>query len=215
MNRAVWFAGASAILPIAAVCAAEAPKPVGAFMPPSGPQILTRTLRHVMHDGHAVVTRRSYRLRFVAEDTGFRIDGELIDTAVEAPAWLSGIAELERERPDPGMFPIRLDAAGMIVSAPTTATTPQQRHGINLAAAQIGRMGNLDADDKAQAQGFVTHFREQPYRTSWPLDLFRPAPGRHRDQRTFTLADGLRGEVTTDILASAPACSQFAAREAK
>lgn len=202
MSRAVWLTGAAAILPIAAVCAAEALQPSGAFMPPAEPQILTRTLRHVMHDGQAVVTRRSYRLRFVAEGSGFRVEGELIDTAVEAPEWLSGIAELERRRPDPGMFPIRLDAAGAIVAAPTIATTPQQRRGIDLAAAQINRLSNLDDDDRTQAQSFVAGFREQ-HRTSWPLDLFRPAPGSRQDRRTVPLADGLRGQVTTEILANA------------
>ena len=202
MSRAIWLGVAAAILPIAAI-AATTPGSVGVFTPPKAPQILTRTLRHVMHDGEAVVTRRSYRLRFMAEGQGFRVEGELIDTEVEAPAWLSGIAELERQRPDPGMFPIRLDATGMIVSAPMAAATTQQRRAIDLAAAQIGRIGRLDEEEMAQAQGFVARFREQPYRTSWPLDLFHPAPGRRQERHAVPLDDGLRGQLTTDILASA------------
>lgn len=208
MSRTVWLAGAAAILPLATLCAAEASPAPRAFVPPQAAQILTRTLRHVLHDGAAVVTRRSYRVQFVAEDAGFRLDGTLVDVAVEAPPGpaTDAIAALERRRPDAGMFPIRLDAAGMILPAPDPAPTAQQREGIGVASAEVRRM-NLAAGDKTAAQGFVSQFRSQPYRTSWPQDLFRPAPGARREERLIPLANGVRGQVTTDIEARTDAAT--------
>ena len=201
MNRAVWLAAAAAILPIAALSAAETPRTAArVFNPPPNPLILTRTLRHMMHDGTAIVTRRSYRVLFVREGAGFRLDGTLAEVTVESPPGLEALAALERRRPDPGLFPVRLDAAGMVLPTPDPAPSRQQRQAIGTASADIARM-NLAAADAAQAQGFVARFQTQPYRTAWPLDLFHPVPGTRRDRRTIPLDGGLNGEVTTDIAA--------------
>lgn len=207
MNRSVWFAGAAAILPLATLCAAQPPAaPTGVFAPPASPMLLTRTLRHVMHDGTAVVTRRSYRVRFVAAGAGFRLEGTLSDVAVEAPPGLEALANLERLRPDPGIFPIALDASGLIVPAPDPAPTVQQHQAIGTASAEIDRLG-LTPAETAQAQGFVGRFQARPFRTGWPLDLFRPGPGTRRDERTITVSGGPPGRVTTDIGASVDAAS--------
>ena len=207
MNRAVWLAAATAILPMATLVAAETPRPAArVFDPPPTPLMLTRTLRHMMHDGTAIVTRRAYRVRFVRDGDGFRLDGTLAEVTVAAPPGLEALAALERLRPDPGLFPMRLDAAGMVLPTidPAPADpepSPQQRQAIGAASADIGRM-KLAADAAAQAQGFVARFEARPYRTAWPLDLFRPAPGMRSDRRTIPLDGGLQGEVTTDIAAT-------------
>lgn len=201
MSRAVWLAAAAAVLPIAAIAAAETPPAAGTFTPPPIPLMLTRTLRHMLHDGKAVVTRRSYRVQFIAEASGFRIDGALADVAVEVPPGLDALAELERRRPDPGMFPMHLDARGAILLAPDPAPSSQQRLAIGVTAAAVAKLG-LAAADTAQALSFVSQFQKQPYRTSWPQDLFHPAPGTRREQRMIPLADGTQGQVTTEVEAS-------------
>ena len=206
MSRAVWIAGAAAILPIAALCAAEAPPADLAFRPPTAPLMLTRTLRHVLHDGKAVVTRRSYRVQFAADQNGFQLDGTLAEVTVEAPPGLETLAALERRRPDPSMFPMRLDAAGMILPSPDPAPSGQQRQAIGAASADIARM-NLTASDTAQAQGFIAGLQERPYRTYWPRDLFHPVPGMRREQRAIPLAGATGGQVTTHIEASSDPAS--------
>jgi hypothetical protein len=152
----------------------------------------------MLHDGKAVVTRRSYRVRFASDGDGFQVDGTLAEVTVEAPPGLEALAALERLRPDPGIFPIRLDAAGAILPAPDPAPSRQQRQAIGTASADIARM-NLAAVDAAQAQGFVSQFQARAYRTPWPLDLFHPAPGPRREQRQVPLDGGMRGQVTTNI----------------
>lgn len=211
MSRAVWIAGAAAILPIAAICAAEVPPTDHAFTPPSTPLMLTRTLRHMLHDGKAVVTRRSYRVQFAEDEGGFRLDGSLAEVTVEAPPGLETFAELERRRPDTGLFPIRLDAAGMILPSPDPAPSAQQRQALGAAAAGIARM-NLTPADAEQARGFVSQLQVRPYRTSWPQDLFRPAPGPRREQRRIPLDGDAGGQVTTETEVSTdPASGLLAA----
>jgi hypothetical protein len=201
VRSAAWLVGIAAILPTAAI-AAEAPPAAATFAPPSTPMLLTRTLRQVLGDGKEVRTRRSYRITFVREETGFRIDGTLAEVAVEAPAGLEALAELERRRPDAGLFPMHLDAQGMIRTKPEPPASAVERQAIELAAAQVGGM-KLPAAEKTEARGFIAQFRTRPSRTPWPQDLFHPVPGRRREQRLIPLPNGLRGEVSTDIDASA------------
>jgi hypothetical protein len=202
VRRAAWLLGAAVILPVAAIGAAQASPAASAFAPTPAPLLLTRTLRHVLHDGKAVVSRRSYRVRFVADQGGFRIDGALADVVVDAPPGLEALAQLERRRPDTGLFPMRLDASGAIVPGPDAPPSAEQRQALELAAWQIARMG-LAASETGQAQAFVERLQAQPHRTVWPRDLFHPAPGARREARSIPLANGLRGEVTTEIEASA------------
>ena len=196
MRAMVWLAAVAAILPVSAASAAEASPATIAFRPPQTPLLLTRTLRHVLHDGNAVVTRRSYRVTITAEPGGFRVDGALADVVLEGP-WLGSLAELERRRPDTGMFPMRLDANGMITAAADLAPSAQQREAIGVTTAAVTKLG-LPAADGAQALRFVSQFEKQPYRTPWPTDLFHPATGIRRETRSIPLDEG-GGEVTTEI----------------
>lgn len=202
MSRAVWLAGVAALLPVAALSAAEQPAPGALFAPSPAPMLLTRTLRHVMHDGKAVVTRRSYRVQFVPAAGGFRLEGKLTDVSVEAPPMLAAFADLERKRPDDSVFPIQLDGNGLILSAPVLAQTAQQRQAAGTAKTEIARL-NLAAADVSTAQGFIGQFQARTYRTNWPLDLFRPRAGTRFDDRTIALPDGMSGQVTTEMDASA------------
>lgn len=207
MSGAVWLAGAFAIVPIAALSSAQAPVAAEAFSPPTAPQLLTRTLRHELHDGRAVVTRRTYRVNFVAESAGFRIDGTLAEVTVDAPPGLEALAALERKRPDVALFPMRLDAEGNLKDvAEAPAPSLAQKQALGTASEQIARMP-LSPDDARQAQGFVAQLRANPYRTAWPRDLFHPAPGDRREQRDIPLGNGLHGAVTTEITARADATS--------
>lgn len=213
MIRRVWLAGLAAILPVA-VSAAEPLPSAGAFTPPAGQLVLTRTLRHVLHDGRQVAARRSYRVYFTRERDGFRLDGELADVTVDAPAGLQALAEIERRRPDTDLFPIRLDVNGMIVPAPEPAPSEAQREAVSLATAEIARM-QLGVAERAQAQGFVARFQARAHRSPWPLDLFHPVPGARREERTVPLPDEGQGRVVTEIEASTDPAGTLAAFKRK
>ena len=113
----ICLAGSAAVMALAAF---STPAPASEqrsapFNPPMSPLLLTRSLHRPLPDGKAVVTRRSYEVRISRNAGGFIVEGRLIDCQVEAPPSLAAIAEIERRRPDNGLFPIMLDHRGMIL----------------------------------------------------------------------------------------------------
>ena len=209
-RRVALLIGAAAILPVAAGAwpspLAAANEPAGAFSPPTGSMVLTRTLRRPLTGDAEVVTTRRYEVRFVREDDGYRLDGRLLDVMVKAPPALEPLAALERARPDDGMFPMRLDAGGGLRPLDGPGHSEQVREAGLRAGAAVGTLA-LPPFDHAQASDFARFFEERSVRTDWPRDLFRPRPGRREESRTVTLVNGARGDVTVTTDASADAAS--------
>ncbi len=171
-----------------------------AFTPTAGPMLLIRTLHRPLPGGQAVVTRRSYEVRITREGNGFRVDGKLVDASVEAPPMLQALAEIERQRPDSGLFPIMLDSQGMIAGGPAIQPDGSLDRAAALAASRIGG-SSLGTFDRTQAQDFVQQLRTHPARSQWPLDVFHPAAGRRSEVRAIPLADGGEGRVSIEIQA--------------
>jgi hypothetical protein len=200
--NAILLAGAAAVLPALvpgwAARAAEPPK-TAVFIAPETPLILTRTLRRGLADGKEVVTRRSYEVRIVPEDGGFRVDGRLLDTQVDAPPGLAVLAQIERARPETGLFPIRLDRTGLIVPRDGSATGDTRAAASSAVRVAIDRSA-LGQEEKAAASAFVDQVRRTRIGvSSIPADLFRPRQGRRVEQREVSLADGQVGDVTIEV----------------
>jgi hypothetical protein len=203
-NIAAWLSGTAAVLPLAALSAAPpAITAQGVFSPPERQLVLTRVLHSPLADGNEVIARRSYAVRITPEGDGFRADGELLGSEVEAPPPLQALAAIERNRPDAGLFPMRLDRKGMLVPS---AAAPQSGGGAPNAAAVASRVlegSKLDSAERAEAQGFIAQVRSKAARTLWPSDLFRPEPGRRVEKQAFVLPDGGEGRITVEINARA------------
>lgn len=203
-HLAAWLSGTAAVLPLAALCATPAAVAAqGAFSPPESQLVLTRVLHSPLADGKEVVARRSYALRIQPDGDGFRVDGELLGCEVEAPPPLQALAEIERKRPDTGLFPMRLDRMGMLVPA-ARAAQPDEATGKAAAIASRAIGGStLDSAERAGAQGFIAQIRSKASATLWPSDLFRPEPGRRVEEQQFALPDGGEGRIIVEILARA------------
>jgi hypothetical protein len=202
-GKAVWLAGAAAIMPLAAVSHSPAPAEAASaepFRPPEGPLLLTRTVRRSLSDGKEVRARRSYEVRFVPEAGGYRLDGRLRDVVVEVPPRLEAMAELERKRRDDAMFPMHVDRTGRLLPGGDPAPAPQVRQAIERFSAEVAQ-AKIGASDKAQAQAFVRQFQGTAGLSPWPQDLFRPLVGARRETRTVALPDGGQGEVSVEITA--------------
>lgn len=174
-----------------------------AFAPPEGPLILTRTLRRGLPDGKEIVATRRYEVRIVREDDGFRVDGRLLTATVDSPPALAALAEIERKRSDAGLFPLRLDARGLIAAS----TFPIERTAMNEAGA-VARQAVADSalsePERRQAEKFVGQVVTRGAASSggkWPANLFNPAPGTHEAADRITLPGGGAGSVTTTITA--------------
>lgn len=219
-GRAALMAGAAALLsPVAGTAPtpgsapepapAPAPAPTAAsrdagrpFAPPEGPLLLTRTVRRPLPGGHEIRASRSYEVRFVREANGIRLDGTLVEVTMEAPPQLESLAALERRRPDAGMFPMQIDAAGRLLPTGPRPGSDAVRGAMARTSAAVDRARLADFD-RQQAQAFVSQIGESGGLNPWPEDLFRPGSAHRRETRTIPLANGARGHVVVDTRARA------------
>lgn len=198
--RTVLLASAAAILPFAALSLAPAEAAASAvspFVPSSEPMVLTRTLRRPLPGGITIATSRSYKIRFVPEGAGFRIDGELIGVSIEAPKQFEALMAMERSRPDTGMFPMRIDAQGRFVSAGQRDQQSFAKEAGKQAQALVP--ASLPESEVRDADRFIGQVTANPIQTAWPKDLFRPVPGKHSNTNVMPLPGGKTGEVSIEI----------------
>jgi hypothetical protein len=206
--RTVLLASAAAILPLAALSLVPAPvaaSTLSPFIPSGEPMVLTRELRRPLPGGIVIATKRSYRVRFVREDGGYRVEGELIGVEIEAPKQFEALAALERTRPDNHMFPMRVDSNGRFVAA-----SAEQQPGFAEQAGQVAKSlipAGLAASEARDATTFIGQATANPVQTAWPDDLFRPSPGKHSDRHVMSLPGGKTGEVAIEIDAEVDAAS--------
>lgn len=202
---AVWLAGAAALLPSLAggdPAQAQPATYTSPFIAPAAPMVLTRMLRRPLSDGQEVVSLRSYLLQFRPEAGRIRVDGMLLAVTVEAPPALGPLVEMERRRGDEGMFPMWLDANGLLLTkAAPPVPDPERQRALERTAARIGGFG-LAPLETTQAQAFVAGVAStQAGSTPWPRDLFRPTAKSRREVRALAIPDG-EGEVTVETEAT-------------
>lgn len=202
--RAALLAGAAALLPATVANAiVETPSdlPSAQFAPPSSPLMLTRTLYRTLVDGKVIVVTRRYSIRFTVEGEGYRLDGEQIGANVDAPAALAGLAEIERKRIDKGLFPARLDAAGMIRDGGLAAIDPEVRRQVVVQSGPAIAATKLSAPVKRESNGLVSQFASMPNGSAWPANLFNPGSRERVDTKRVALPGGAEGEVEVRIRA--------------
>lgn len=200
-SRTALLAGAAALLPAlgASALADVVPQIQARFAPPSTPLVLTRTLYRDLSDGKQVVVTRRYTIRFSVDGDGYRVDGALIDATVDAPPFLSRLAELERQRPDTGLFPALLDGSGMIRSGGSGKLDPQTRQqGLDRAQSIISS-APAPAEAKRETSALLNQVAGSSGNPSWPVFLFNPGSAERVERRTMALPDGGQGEVEVRI----------------
>jgi hypothetical protein len=201
-GKILLLAGAAALLPaVAGQVSAQPTDTAGqAFAPPDSPMVLTRTVWRTLVDGKQLVIRRRYAVRFSRRDDGFVLDGRLLEAAVEAPPMLSGLAELERNRGDEGLFPLLIDNEGRIrASAPAQAGSPGLRDNARVKAQNLLAAKPQPLERQREAGAFLAQLSAQGASATWPADLFNPASGERLERRRITLPDGQEGEVKVAI----------------
>lgn len=206
--RTVLLASAAAALPLVALALAPAPVAAsapGAFLPSSEPMVLTRQLRRPLPGGIEISTARSYEVRFVREEGGYRIEGKLIEVEIKAPARFEALAALERARPDTGMFPMRIDASGRFLAADGRQQQEFARSAGQVASGMIP--AGLVSAEARDARAFIGQSSANPVQTAWPEDLFRPVPGKHSSSQVMSLPGGKTGEVAISTEAQVDAAS--------
>lgn len=167
----------------------------GSLAMPSGPMRLVRRIERGLSGGAEIIVERAWNVRFSRQGRGMTITGEQSQVKVDAPAALSGLAQIEESRSTEAMFPILLSEAGVIIGAGTEILGED----IALAAKEAERMiaaRPIGAEAKADQMRYLALLQQSAGKLleRLPPDLFFPtAPPRHTIE-PVQLADGLSGE---------------------
>lgn len=165
--------------------------------PPTGALKLIRTLTWGLGDGKAIVVTRGWTISVASDDAGFLVTGAQVSAEVTAPPVLSALAELERRRDASGLFPVRLDPAGMILTTGSGSAGATLVRGIETARTLIASLPLAEAV-RTDAGSFMANLARmgaaavsQP-----PRDLFFPTIGSDNVTRSVPLPGGEVGTVT-------------------
>lgn len=195
---ALKLAGLAAILPwIGARTAFAAPAPgKGHFAPPRTPLRYSRTLVRTMGDGAQVIVRRDFSIRFSPDTDGFRIDGSQVAAEVHMPESLSRLAQIERERREENLFPIRLDSSGQIRGGPEYKPSEHLDNAVAVVEQRVSG-GTFDDEDKQAIYGMLqaAHRQSESLVAALPGDLFSPSAASRRDARDIPLPGGTKGSL--------------------
>lgn len=174
------------------------------FFPPPAPMLYSRRLERTMADGAVFTVSRSFTVRFVSTDAGYRVEGEQAEVTVEAPAKLEKFAALERERRELGLFPLTLDRQGHIYGARASIDTAELDAAVREALSRFERSSPHGAE-RAELDRFVTALHQSAAKlvTELPQDLFAPSAPVWSTTRDVALPDGETGVVTVRFTASA------------
>ena len=203
LDRALGAAMVALAVPAGMAMAPPASAQSPRFHAPQGPVVLTREVRRTLADGQQLVVRRRYLVRFVPTASGYTVTGNPAGVEVEAPAAMAELAEVERRRADLGLFPLQLDAAGLIVARPAPAESVEATRARAAMSAYLART-DLTAQERTAAQAMAVKLQAQGQAAgnSWPADLFHPASGHRQEDRDVTLPDGRTGQVSVTVDAS-------------
>lgn len=162
---------------------------------PPGPMRLTRRLTRQLGDGRQIVVERSWRVVFAQKAEGATVSGHQIGVSVDAPEKIAAIAEIERNRPTDGMFPILLGVDGLIVTA-GEMERPQDLAAAVARAQEMIAHAAMPAAEKQQAGYYLAQIGHAggDMLERMPRDLFFPRGNAVRDTRAVDLPDGSRGE---------------------
>jgi len=200
-RRMLRLAAVGALLPtltsVSAGAAAASP-----FAPPARPMLYSRRLRRVMVDGSAFTVERSFSIRFVAAGAGYRVEGEQVAVNVEAPERLARFAELERAKREEALFPLMLDAGGLIAGAGAPIDSGQLDTAVREAMKEMAAAG-LGADDKAEAARFFASLNRNlgQVLAELPRDLFAPRETAREATHGVPLPGGGAGAVSVRFTA--------------
>lgn len=198
-------AAAALLLPIAGAASERAMASSGArFVPPAGPMLYTRRLERGLKDGASIVVSRSFSVVFQRQGDGYRVEGRQVGVDVSAPDALAEFARIERERKEPGVFPLILGPSGLIQGTDGPRSSSTVEAALREATSRI-RAREMAPADKDALQQFILAIHQSAGKlvSELPADLFAPIQPERRESREVALPDGEAGEVTVLFTAQA------------
>lgn len=156
---------------------------------------LNRRLVRGLSDGEQIVVEREWLVDFASRGSGFAISGRQVSVRVDAPPKIAAIAAVERERSTDTMFPILLDANGLITAIGKTESAHDVAAAVAAAQDIIARSAR-SAPAHEQARFYLSQIQQagSGFLDQFPRDLFFPRSPAMRETRLVNLPDGSQGE---------------------
>ena len=178
---------------------------------PSKPFRLRRVLERDLGQGAQLSVQRDWRCRFDPAESGAQVVGAQTRCSVIVPPALSALGEIERKREVTGLFPMQLDANGII-----RGWEHDRPLGIAAALEQARkRIASLplEAEEKRDAQTYLAAVAGKAAElvSTVPRDLFFPATGTRTETRALILGGGLKGSYEVTVSARSQAASSLLA----
>jgi len=177
----------------------------GAFEPPLTPLLYTRRLVRGLRGGYRLTVTRSFAIRFAPRTAGgYEVGGEQVAVEVAAPEKIASFAELERNRIETGLFPLKLDDRGLIERGPGLVPSELLDQAVAEARRMIGAR-EAPSVEQAEAESFVqlVHQTGVGLAAHLPPDLFAPASHSRTEWRAIELPGGEVGEIEVLFIADA------------
>lgn len=158
--------------------------------------VLSRTVIRELSDGKEIVVKRSFRVQFIASKNGYTVTGIPDGVTVNVPPVLERMADLERQRSEPGPFPLLIDSRGVIHDAGQGGLPDRQaRENARRVGSGLLQAAPIADHAKAESIQLLGALASDPRTSPWPADLFSAKDPERRMHRTVALADGSQGEI--------------------
>ncbi len=165
--------------------------------PPAQPMTYRRSLERFMRGGESFKATRDFSVRMTSHGLGYRVEGFQTAVRVEAPASLHQFVDLEERRVEDGVFPLTLDAAGLITEGRgPVAFGPEVEIAMESVRQTALRVDGPDVDELRQLVSAM-HQAGAGLITYLPQDIFAPVTSDRTDRRIIELPWGDTGSVTT------------------
>lgn len=161
------------------------------FTPPLVPMRFTRKLTRELADGALIDVTRAFEVRFSPLGQGHRITGAQTAIEVNVPAGLEGLAGLEKQRDESGLFPILLGSGGLILNSNPSSGQPAIDEAVARALVKL-------AEGDGENAGAFLHTLQNSASQAMnrlPRDLFAPSAPDSLQTRSLPLPDGGTGQI--------------------
>lgn len=162
---------------------------------PVDPLKLTRRLERSLVGDERIVVERSWQIDFTHQGQGVAVTGAQLHARVEAPAKLAPMTSVEEGRSTADMWPILLNANGLIMAAGRGVREEDVVRAVSVASEMIAAR----PIPAAQAEREIAYLAQLTKAGSslldrMPDDLFFPTIGPMHMKRNVDLPGGLIGE---------------------
>lgn len=176
---------------------------VARFAPPHVPMLFKSRIWHDLGNDVALITQRTFEVRFTPVSEGYRLEGTQVASEIDAPEELAPLAEIWRRTPLTTLFPFSVDIDGFVIpnSGPNPAPVPDLSESIDVALDMLRKDGTSETAIN-DAQSFFQWLQKAANEigSDVPRDLMVPPAELQKASKVVELPGGTSGTIEISFL---------------